>query len=221
MKVTLGWPKANGPSAVTLTGPVEFGSVKVTVAIPELLVTAITLVPVNTCSEPTCRFCKEPLPEATLKNTLAPVAVPPDPAGESVTASVIAVPWVPLPGSVVLLSVAAGLPTTNHPPWVVPSLAVMLKWQKPGLAGPFSVIAPGDPAVTFGFVAVPLAPLQGVEPSKLSKTGLFRVMAVLPLVSFGDNATVPPAPTMVVSGLRSHSEAGGVEVPEMSNRVAV
>src|SRR5947208_17186867 len=98
-------------------GPGAPGRVRVILATPELLVTAITLDPENIFS---------PLPEATfvsdpvlvMKNTLAPPADPPDEPGEMVTARLIgstvrAVPVWPSPA--VFASEAAGFPTTIQP----------------------------------------------------------------------------------------------------------
>lgn len=83
---TTGWPKPYGPSACTVTGPAVAGKVRVTLATPELLVTAITLVPVKAFSDPTSTLLREPpVALVIVKSTLAPVAVPPDEPGLKVT----------------------------------------------------------------------------------------------------------------------------------------
>ena len=101
--------------------PADDGSVKVTEATPDELVCAITLFPLVVPLESE--------PAEVVNRMPAPVAEPPDWPGLSVTVRGWdrAVPTLPdwlLPDEV---SVAAGLPTTIHPPWVwvaVPSLPV-------------------------------------------------------------------------------------------------
>ncbi len=100
----------------------DAGSVRVTEAIPDPLVWAITLVPLV--------VPLESVPAEVVNKMPAPVLVKPEGMEDSVTASDCgrAVPALPdwlLPP--VTASVAAGLPTTIHPPcvWVdVPSLPV-------------------------------------------------------------------------------------------------
>ena len=58
---------------MTITGPGVPGRVSVTLATPELFVTAMTFDPVKTFSDPTCTFVSEPV--LVLKKTLAPAAV--------------------------------------------------------------------------------------------------------------------------------------------------
>src|SRR5690348_15007802 len=83
---TTGWPNPYGPSVCTVTAPVVAGKVRITLATPELLVRAMTLVPVKTFSDPTATLLREP-PELVMVNrTLAPAAVPPDEPGVRVTA---------------------------------------------------------------------------------------------------------------------------------------
>ena len=65
-------------------------------------------------------------------------------------------------------------------------------------------------------------PLHALAPSKLSKTDDDIVTLVEPLAIFGASVTVPPAATIVVSGFRSHSEAGVLAIlPLTTNKVAV
>ena len=98
------------------------GSVRATDAVPEEFVWAITLVPAV--------VPLDSVPAEVVKSMLAPVAVKPDGMEDSVTASDCerAVPALPdwlLPPDTA--NVAAGLPTTIHPPsvWVeVPSVPV-------------------------------------------------------------------------------------------------
>ena len=111
LNVATGCPSPYGPSAVTVTGPALPGSVNVTDATPELLVTAITLVPL------VVPFDSDPA--LVLNKTLAPVLVPPDDPGFKV----IAKAWgtgAPTPPvwlfPPVMGNVAAGFPTTIHPP---------------------------------------------------------------------------------------------------------
>ena len=124
---------------MTVTVCAAEGSVSVTDATPELLVVAITLEPV------VVPFDR--VPALVLKNMLAPLAgfAPPELPDASVTASatgkvVACVPvWLFPP---VIIRLAAGLPTTIHPPWVwvaAPSFPVAVKWQKPGVLPAFMV----------------------------------------------------------------------------------
>jgi hypothetical protein len=83
----------------------------VTDATPELFVTAITFEPLLVPLESD--------PSLAVKRMLAPVLVPPDWPGLNVTvkASGSVLPALPVcPSPLVLASVAAGLPTTIHPP---------------------------------------------------------------------------------------------------------
>ena len=106
---------------MTVTGPAVAGSIKVTLATPEPLVTAITFDPLNDFSDPTCTFASEPA--LVVKKTLAPAALPPDCPTPRVTDKFSVVPAAPVWLSPVLLKVAAGLLTTIHPCCVVLSEA--------------------------------------------------------------------------------------------------
>ena len=77
-----------------------------------------------------------------------------------------------------------------------------------------TVIVPGCDVVTLPCETVTVIPVSDcAEPSDT-----FAV----PLVILGDRVTVPPAATMVVSGLRSHEDAGAFAVvPVMTSNVAV
>jgi hypothetical protein len=113
LKVATGWPKPYCPSAVTVTGPGEAGRVRVTEAMPELLVTATTLLPLVVPFESN--------PALAVNKTLPPAAEPPDAPGARVTvnkfANVLpALPDCPLP---VVVNEAAGFPTTIQPLWLV------------------------------------------------------------------------------------------------------
>ena len=99
----------------------------------------------------------------------ARLAEPPDWPGESVTVrgcdSAVPAPldWL-LPDWV---SVAAGLPTTIHPPCVciaVPSAPVTLKWQKPGVLPALTVTVAGCDGVMVGLVRTS-EPLHAGAPS--------------------------------------------------------
>jgi len=108
-----GWPKPYGPSAVTVTPSAVDGSVRVTDAMPELFVTAITFEPLLVPVESD--------PALAVNRMLAPVLLPPDEPGVSVTVRGVGsvLPLGPVCTSpLVLANVAAGLPTTIHPPWV-------------------------------------------------------------------------------------------------------
>ena len=76
-KVTEVPPRTNWSCAVTVTVPLVDGSVRVTDAVPEELVWAITLVPVV--------VPLESVPDEVVNSMLAPVAVKPDWPGFSVT----------------------------------------------------------------------------------------------------------------------------------------
>jgi hypothetical protein len=81
---------------------------------PEPLVTSISFVPLVVPSESVP-------PLVAVNRTLAPVFVPPDEPADSVTVNGVGkvVPFIPVcPPPVVFASVAAGLPTTIHPPSV-------------------------------------------------------------------------------------------------------
>ena len=80
VKFATGCPKAYGPSAVTLTVPEAEGSVRVTLATPDELVTML------------CRVTPPKLPSSVENRTLAPEAVPPDEPGLRVTDSVMLEP---------------------------------------------------------------------------------------------------------------------------------
>ena len=107
---------------MTVTVPAVDGRVRVTEAVPEVLVVAITLVPLAVPFES--------VPAEVVNRISAPLAVKPEGIEDSVTESDCnrAVPALPdwlLPP--VMASVAAGLPTTIHPPSVcfdVPSVPV-------------------------------------------------------------------------------------------------
>src|SRR4051812_43971385 len=107
-------------------GPGAPGRVRVTLATPELLVTAITLDPENIFFPlPDATFVSDPA--LVMKNTLAPPADPPDEPGAMVTARLIGstVPAVPVwPSPPVFASEAAGFPTTIQPLCVVETLAL-------------------------------------------------------------------------------------------------
>lgn len=214
-----GCPSPYGPSAVTFTGPAAEGNVSVTEATPELSVIAITLGPLLVPFES--------VPALVLNRMLAPVFVPPDEPGSSVTVSgfaraVPAAPDCPLP---VCVNVAGGFPTTIHPPLVcvaVPSLPVTVKWQKPAVLPAVTVIVPGSAEVTVALFKVMVPPVHAAAPSKLSKTADCSVTFAAPLVISGCNVTVSPAATMVVSGFRSHSDTGGVAtLPLITSNVAL
>jgi hypothetical protein len=82
-------------------------------------------------------------------------------------------------------------------------------------------MVPVLPDVTVGFVSE-ILPLPHAEaPSKLSNTALLKLTLAVPAMSRGARVTVPPAGTMMVSGFKSHSEAGGVELPTTTSSVAV
>src|SRR3981081_2949898 len=55
----------------------------------------------------------------------------------------------------------------------------------------------------------------------LSDCGVPRVTVPEPDVIFGWSRTLPPAAAMIVSGFRSHSAAGSLEVPLATSNVAV
>jgi hypothetical protein len=95
--------------------------VSFTDATPELLVRAMTFVPVKTLSLPTCTFVN--VPALVVKKTLAPAIVPPDEPGLSVTLRLVgntvpAVPLWPSPAGI-FASPAADLATSTHPLSVV------------------------------------------------------------------------------------------------------
>lgn len=219
MNVATGCPSPYGPSAVTVTVPALDGSVKVTDATPELFVTAMTfaplLVPFDT------------VPAVAVNSTLAPVFVPRDCPGFNVTvkATGSVVPTLPVcPSPPLFVNVAAGFPTTIHPPCVcvtVPSLPVTVKWQNAGAPGAVTVIAP----LVLVIVDVPMLiepPVQAVEPSNPSNTADDNVTVPVPLVMVGFSVTVPLAGTMIVSGFKSHSTAGAVaRLPGTTSKVAV
>ncbi len=54
-----------------------------------------------------------------------------------------------------------------------------------------------------------------------SNVGELSVTGPLPEVSFGASVTVPPAATMMVSGFRSHSAPGTLDVPPITSNVVV
>ena len=122
-----------------------------TEAVPDEFVIAITLLPLE--------VPLESVPAEVVNKMPAPLADPPDWPGETVTVNgkVSAAPALPvwlLPDCV---SIAAGFPTTIHPPcvWVtVPSLPVTVKWQNPGVLPAFTVIAPGCATVIVEFVSM-------------------------------------------------------------------
>ncbi len=82
---------------MTITGPGVPGRVSVTLATPELFVTAITFDPVKIFSPlPDATFVSDPA--LVVKKTLAPAAVPPDEPGLRVTLRLMGntVPAVPV-----------------------------------------------------------------------------------------------------------------------------
>jgi hypothetical protein len=192
----------------------------VTDATPELFVTAITFEPLLVPFESD--------PPLVVKRMLAPELPPPELPGVNVTVkgtgSVL--PGDPVCTSPsVLASVAAGLPTTIQPPCVcvtAPSVAVTVKWQKPGILPAFTVISPCCVGLIAEVVRLIVSPVHTVDPSKASTTADDIVTFVEPLVIFGANVTVPPAATIVVSGFRSHSEVGVLAMlPLTTTNVAV
>ncbi len=119
----VGCPNPNGPSAVTVTVPAVAGRVSVTLATPELSVTAMTLDPVKIFSPPTDTLVSDPA--LVTKRTLAPAAEPPDCPGANFTARAVGrgLPTLPvcaLPA--VRVKLAAGLPTNTQPLCVVDTL---------------------------------------------------------------------------------------------------
>src|SRR5713226_3388690 len=64
-----------------------------------------------------------------------------------------------------------------------------------------------------------MVPEHAVVPAKLSNAADVRVTFALPRVSCGARTAVPPAGAMISAGFNSHSEAGGVAVPETTRRV--
>ena len=113
VKVTEAPPSANWSCAVTVTVPLDEGSVRVTEAVPDELVVAMTLLPDV--------VPLDSVPAEVVNRMPAPVALPPDWPGARVTVRAFerAVPAVPvrlLPP--VMVRVAGGLPTTIQPPWV-------------------------------------------------------------------------------------------------------
>lgn len=88
VNVATGCPSPYGPSAVTVTICAVEGSVNVTCATPELLVTAIIFGPLVVPFET--------VPALVENSTLAPVFVPPDDPGFNVTDSVNCVPTPPV-----------------------------------------------------------------------------------------------------------------------------
>lgn len=168
----------------------------------------------------------ESVPALVVKKMLAPAALPPDCPGFSVTVRGIGRVEPPLalwPPPLVAEKLAAGLPTTIHPPCdceTVPSLPVTVKWQKPGVVPASTVIVPGSVGVMVELVSV-IDPPQAEVPSNLSNVADPRVTFVVPLTILGWRVTAPPGGTMIVSGLRSHSDAGVfVELPVITNSVA-
>ena len=141
VNVATGCPNPYGASAVTVTPSAVDGSVSVTDATPELLVTAIIFEPL------VVPFESEPA--LVVKRMLAPALPPPDVPAVNVTVkgtgSVL--PGDPVCASPsVLANVAAGFPTTIHPPCVCVALLsfpVTVKWQKPGVFPAATVISPG------------------------------------------------------------------------------
>lgn len=82
------------------------------------------------------------------------------------------------------------------------------------------VIVPGSVGVIVDEVSV-IVPEQALAPSKLSKAADDSVTFVVPLIIFGESVTDPPAGTPIVSGFKSHSEAGCVLVlPVITSKVA-
>ena len=116
------------------------------------------------------------------------------------------------------------MPTTIQPPciWLAPvSVPVTVKWQKPGVFPALMVIVPGCIGVIVGLVKV-IVPPHAVIPSKLSNAADPNVTFAVPLVIFGCKVTVPLAATIIVSGFKSHSEAGVLAVlPEICSKVAL
>lgn len=221
MNVTTGWPRPKGPSAVTVTVCGAEGSVSVTDAPPEPSVIAITLDPLVV---PLDR-----VPALVLNNMLAPLAgfAPPELPGARLrvrdTGKVVprAPVWL-FPA--VIVRPAGGLPTMIQPPWVCvapASVPVTVKWQKPGALGAVTVSWAGWVGVMVGFVRA-IFPAQAGAPSKVSKTADDSVTFAEPLWIFGCRVTVPPAGTMIVSGLRSQKTAGLlVKPPAMNSIVAL
>ena len=105
---------------MTVTVPGDEGNVNVTDATPEALVVARTFLPLLVPFESE--------PAEVVKKMPAPDFYSPDKPGLRVTVSgeESVVPWVPDCPLPLVVSVAAGLPTTIQPPWVVtvPSLPV-------------------------------------------------------------------------------------------------
>ena len=151
VNVATGCPTPYGPSAVTVTLCALAGNVNVADATPKLLVTATTLTPLFVPFETD--------PADAVNNTLAPFFAPPDDPGFNVTVNAVgsAVPFDPVcPSPAVLVSVAAGFPTTIQPPCacVTPALSVPLteKWQNPGELPALTTITPFVDVVTAAVV---------------------------------------------------------------------
>ena len=129
------------------------------------------------------------------------------------------------PSPVVVVKVAAGFPTTIHPPCVsfTPALSepVTVKWQNAGEPGAFTVMAPFTVFVIAEIVMFN-EPEHAEAPSYESNTAFDSVTLPKPLVILGFNVTVPFAGTMIVSGFKSHSAAGAVPtVPGTTSKVAL
>ena len=108
------------------------------------------------------------------------------------------------------VSVAAGFPTTIHPPFVwvaVPSLPVTVKWQNPGVLPGLTLIVAGSDGVIVA-LASPKVPLQAGAPSYSSNTAEVRVTFAAPLLITGVKVPIPFAGIIKSSGFRYHSDAG-------------
>ena len=168
------------------------------------------------------------VPAVAVNKTLAPVFVPPDCPGFNVTvkAAGSVVPTPPVcPSPPLFVNVAAGFPTTIHPPCVcvtIPSVPVTVKWQNAGAPGAVTVIAPFTVLVIVDVAMLIEPPVQAADPSKPSNTADDSVTVPVPLVIVGFKVTVPFAGTIIVSGFKSHSNAGAVaRLPGTTSKVAV
>ena len=222
VNVAIGCPSPYGPSAVTVTGPAVDGNVSVTGGVtPEPFVTTIIFCPLCVPSDST--------PPLAVNNTLAPIAVPPDCPGVRVTANGrgSGEPLLPVcPSPPVVAKPCRRLAHDN------PSALSLCNTRTIGsrrremaesrratrIHSNCPVRSRGDRSG--GNVHRTRArrrALISVEPS------VPNVTLSGPLVIIGFRVTVPPAGTMMVSGLRSHSELGwvasGPRYNEQSRRI--
>ena len=115
VNVTVGCPSGYGPSAVTVTCPVPLGRVSVTVALPEESVLAMHEVAavLHSVGGETLVLVVESVPPVVVNRMLAPAGVAPELPTFKVT---FRLNEEPVCASPVFVSVAAGFPTTIHPP---------------------------------------------------------------------------------------------------------